>query len=72
MAYCQSKDRIAKEFERFVIRRNVLIFVCKGTMDKRTEKKLAVLESVPELILQFFEIGCLEHGPIEKSKVKRS
>jgi hypothetical protein len=64
MAYCQSKDRIAKEFERFVIRRNVLIFVCKGTMDKRAEKKVPVLESVPEFILQFFEIACLQHGPV--------
>ena len=30
-------------------------------MDQRAEKKVFVLESVPEFILQFFEIGCLKH-----------
>ena len=68
MAYCQSEHRIAKKLQGLVIRRNVLILVGKGTMDQRTEKKLFVLESVLEFILQFFKISCLKHGHVIESK----
>ncbi len=64
MAYCQSENRIAQKLQGLVIRRNVLILVCKGTVDERAEKKFFVLESVPKFILQFFEISCLRHGPV--------
>ena len=66
MAYRQAKDRVAKEFECFIIRRNVLIFVCKGTMDQRAQKKFTVVETVPQSILEFFEIGCCCMVPYQK------